>query len=113
MVKGDEDGPLIVRLQPAGTISGRLIDEDGQPRRGVKINVLYTQGRFGPGYYWPLVEPAIGEDGRFRIEGLIPGVGYDLGTRVSGDTFLGNFATGLTLQSGEARDLGDVRVRSK
>ena len=113
VVKGDENGPLLVRLQPAGTITGRLIDDDGQPRRGVKINVTYSKGGFGPGYYWPLLEPTLAEDGRFRIEGLIAGMAYDLGTRVSGDTFLGNFATGLTLQPGETRDLGDVRAPAK
>ena len=32
MAKGDESGPLTVRLQPAGTVTGRLIDDDGQPR---------------------------------------------------------------------------------
>ncbi len=84
MVKGDENGPLRVRLQPSGTITGRLIDDDGQPRRGVKINATYSEGRFGPGSYWPLLDPTLGEDGRFRIEGLIPGVAYNFGTRVGG-----------------------------
>ncbi len=113
MVRGDEDRPLVVRLRPAGTITGRLLDDDGGPRRGVTINVTFSRGRFGPGYYWPMVEPTIGEDGRFRIEGLIPGMAYDLGTRVGGGTFVGDFATGLTLEAGETRALGDVRVRAK
>jgi RNA polymerase sigma factor (sigma-70 family) len=113
MARGDEDGPLLVHLRPAGTITGRLIDDDDQPRRGVQINAMYSQGRLGPGYYWPFLDPTIGEDGRFRIEGLIPGLAYDLGARVGGSTFLGNFATGLTLQPGETRDLGDVRARAK
>ena len=37
---------------------------------------------------------------------------YDLVTRM-GNTFLGEFATGLKLQPGETRDLGDVRVQGK
>jgi RNA polymerase sigma factor (sigma-70 family) len=113
MARGDEDGPLHVRLRPAGTITGRLVDDEGQPRRGVRINAMYSQGRLGPGYYWPSLDITLGEDGRFRIEGLITGMAYDLGARVGGVTFLGNFATGLTLQPGENRELGDVRIQAK
>ena len=53
MAKGDESGPLTVRLQPAGTVTGRLIDEDDRPRSGgVRINVRVqlkassTRGRY-------------------------------------------------------------------
>ena len=31
-LKGDEAGPVTVRLQPWGAITGRVIDDDGQPR---------------------------------------------------------------------------------
>ena len=54
MARGDENGPLTVRLQPAGTVTGRLIDDDGQPRRGVRIDVNYGKGQFGARYYWLL-----------------------------------------------------------
>ena len=53
VARGDENGPLTVRLQPAGTVTGRLLDDDGQPRRGVRISVGYARGQFGPGYYFP------------------------------------------------------------
>ena len=33
-LKGDEAGPLTVKLQPWGTITGRIIDDEGQPARG-------------------------------------------------------------------------------
>jgi RNA polymerase sigma factor (sigma-70 family) len=113
MARGDENTPLVVRLQPYGTVTGRLIDDDGRPRTGVIINVMFGQGKFGPGYYWPTLSPTLGGDGRFRIEGLIPGVSYNLGLRVGGATFLGDFAKGLTLQPGETRDLGDVRTQPR
>ena len=48
IARGDEHGPLTVRLQPAGTVTGRLLDDDGQPRRGVRISVGYAKGQFGP-----------------------------------------------------------------
>jgi hypothetical protein len=113
MAQGDKPEPLTVRLQPAGTVTGRLLDDDGRLRTGVNIIVNYTERKFGPGYYWPEVSPTLDQDGRFRIEGLVPGMAYDLGLRVGGTTFLGDFAKGLTLQSGESRDLGDVRFPPK
>ena len=32
-LKGDEAGPLTIRLRPWGTITGRVVDDEGQPRR--------------------------------------------------------------------------------
>jgi len=114
MARGDENGPLSVRLQPAGTVIGRLLDEEGRPPTGVVITVGYGPGQFADiPYYFTLLEPALGNDGRFRIEGLIPGVAYDLDLRVGADTFLGKFAEGVTLKPGEAVDLGDVKVQRK
>ena len=31
-LKGDETSPITVRLQPWGTIIGRIVDDDGNPR---------------------------------------------------------------------------------
>ena len=36
-LKGDETGPLTIRLQPYGTITGRIVDDDGRPRGGLGI----------------------------------------------------------------------------
>ena len=41
-LKGDETGPLTIRLQPWGTITGRIVDDEGQPRGGLGI---YEHGR--------------------------------------------------------------------
>ena len=112
MAKGDDSGPLHVRLQPAGTVTGRLIEEDGPLRPGILIDVNYGKGQFGDRYYWSYLQPTIGADGRFRIEGLMPGVSYELYTRM-GNAHLGPFASGLKLQPGETRDLGDVKVQGK
>ncbi len=108
--RGDESGPLVVRLQPAGSVTGRLIDDNGQPRTGVRIDINYGQGQFGPRYQWPGLSPTLARDGRFRIEGLIPRVRYDVTTR-SGNEVLGELVSGLALEPGEMRDLGDVRAK--
>ena len=36
-LKGDEPGPLLIPLQPYGTVTGRIVDEEGRPRAGVGI----------------------------------------------------------------------------
>ncbi len=112
MARAGETGPMTVRLQPAGTLIGRLVDEEARPRSGVAINVGYGPGQFRDiPYYFTLLDPGLGNDGRFRIEGLIPGVVYDLTFRIGADTVLGEFAKGFKLQPGETRDLGDLKVQ--
>ncbi len=114
MATGDGRGPLTVRLQPAGTLIGRLLDPEGRPRSGVAISVGYGPGQFlDIPYYFTLLDPGLGNDGRFRIEGLIPDVVYDLTFRIGADTVLSKWVKGLKLQPGETRDLGDLEVQPK
>lgn len=51
----------------------------------------------------------VGDDGRFQIKGLVPGLKYSAtaraGFEASGDLFVD-----LTVASGEAKDLGDLKV---
>jgi hypothetical protein len=110
VVRGDETGPLTVRLGPAGSVVGRLLDDDGQPRRGVRISAGYAPGQFGPGDFEALLEPNIGEDGRFRFHGLLPGVSYNFGAFAE-PNYLGEIAAGIKVEPGATRDLGEVKVR--
>src|SRR5205823_420594 len=40
LVKGDEPGPLTVRLQPWGVVTGRIVDDEGQPRTKLELTSL-------------------------------------------------------------------------
>lgn len=96
--------------RPAGTVTGRVLDGDGQPRHDVRIGAGYVRGQFGRRHFPPFLDATPGDDGRFRIEGLIPGVAYDLIPR-SGNRLFVPVTAGLKLREAEARDLGDVRAR--
>jgi hypothetical protein len=42
-VQGDAPSPLTVRLEAAGTVVGRLVDEDGQPRPRVELLIHFVR----------------------------------------------------------------------
>jgi hypothetical protein len=114
-LKGDEPGPLTVRLQPSGTVTGRIVDEEGRPRTGLALTSL---GGFGPratadqgflpGADWSPGVP-VGRDGRFRIEGLVPGLKYGAHA-VRGSMGLGEAFRDVTVAPGEVKDLGDLKI---
>src|SRR5262249_58047867 len=85
VVRGDDAGPLTVRLEPLGTLAGRVLDAEGRPWAGAKVHaelaaqitgheglaalVVTTFGR-------PLltVEQTTDHEGKFRLAGLLPGL---------------------------------------
>jgi hypothetical protein len=96
---GDEARPQTVTMQPWGVLTGRIVDVDGQPApEGILMSVADNHG----------TDETIGPDGRFRIEGLIPGKPYDLELLSRERILRGYFARAVKLSPGETRDLGDV-----
>jgi len=95
LVHGDEPGPLTVRLEPLGAVSGQLVDEDGKPLADASANASFTillkqsidrslipYGLAVGNYMGDLVHlPAVTLDaqGRFRIPKLVAGLHYGLG----------------------------------
>lgn len=76
-VRGDEKGPVTARLEPWGSLSGRILDEDGQPLAGVQIYLAFPHSMFyQPVTWWAHPQGEIiltDRDGRFHVEGLTPG----------------------------------------
>ncbi len=67
---------IVVRLLPHGVISGRIVDEDGDPMASVYIQAMryrYTQGRKQLATYGSATSNDLGE---YRIFGLPPGRYY-------------------------------------
>jgi hypothetical protein len=117
-LKGDEPGPFRLVRRPTGTVTGRLVDEDGKPRSDVDLAVnqrFMTRGgengteRIGP--------VTTGPDGRFRIKNLVPGLTYNVEAVKRGERIYSFRAEGYLhktywkLEPGEVQDRGDVRVQ--
>jgi hypothetical protein len=118
VLKGEEKGPVQVKLVAAGTLGGRLVTPDGVPvSDGHLISLQGPIGAPDSPKESPTVgalpnELAPGKDGKFRIEGVIPGLTYHLGL-VRGMYLhrLGGGAAGkVSVKPGETKDLGDVVV---
>jgi RNA polymerase sigma factor (sigma-70 family) len=125
VVLKDEDmnsnTPLVVKLVPGGSITGRLVDDDGLPLARAKLNVMnfdldgMNLPFRGPGALWPSNETfTVDADGRFRVEGFVPGVETDVSidapTRPNVWLDPGETLRKLIVNPGEVRNLGDVKV---
>jgi RNA polymerase sigma factor (sigma-70 family) len=112
LLKGDESAPSTVRLQKCATIAGRVVDDDGLPCSawildGIEGGQLDVHDYFAVGGS-PM--HGTGKSGRFRIEGVMPGlkVAVYAGKNTS---YFDPLATGLILKPGEVKDLGDVKAK--
>jgi RNA polymerase sigma factor (sigma-70 family) len=115
VVRGDEKEPVAVKLAPLGQVAGRLLDTDGNPLDGVEVSINPTEDT-GSGLYRsakPSGKPVrTDKDGRFRVEGVVPGLKFWLGLRRDQTYFVGEPRIGTKqVKPGEALDLGDVRVK--
>jgi beta-lactamase regulating signal transducer with metallopeptidase domain/protocatechuate 3,4-dioxygenase beta subunit len=122
LLTGQPPAQLVIRLQPAGTIRGRLVDERGQPLTGAQFQrerARFTAFRdfadkrplnIPPGPDADLSsltpEPFTDEQGRFELSGLIPGHEYHIDARAK-DKYLGALPV-IKVSSGEIKDLGDI-----
>jgi hypothetical protein len=115
-LRGDEKQPLTVRLAPTAVVTGRVLDEDGQPVAGVEVYTLYSspagQQLTKSQDRNPL--PRTDKEGRFRLEGVVPGLSMGLGFRKGRHGLVPEKQTEVTApESGKTLDLGDVHTTSR
>jgi hypothetical protein len=105
-IKGDESGPVVVRLRAAAAVRGRLLTDDGKPWRNKEMPMHFTLKDQPMLFEYAPETVRTDAEGRFRIDGLIPEIKYHA-TVMDGQYPREVFAD-LTLTSGQAKDLGDV-----
>jgi hypothetical protein len=104
--KGDGLRPVTVRLQKCATLRGRLVDEKGKPRPGARLIAGAQRGEA----HVQLRGLTTDRAGRFRLEGIIPGMKVRVWTpRVA--NVVTQVVPELTLKPGETKDVGDVKAR--
>ncbi len=105
-------GSAVVRLQPWGVVTGRLVDDEGKPASGYSLLAnVPVRPDFDPdrGHVPTNGRIELDRDGRFRIERLIPGLAYKV--HPSKDIQLyGPIFEQLRVEAGEVKDVGDVKV---
>ncbi len=109
-IEGDESEPLSIKLEPWGAISGRVLDQEKKTCTDVVIQVeIAGKGRIGGGEIDHSPNMArTDEQGRFRVEGLAPGLSYRLGLWRTNSRAWARSVVVKPTGPGEARDLGDL-----
>ncbi|HUG67242.1 MAG TPA: M56 family metallopeptidase [Pirellulaceae bacterium] len=102
---------VIAKLQPWGTLKGRLLKADGQPRVGVALE-FYRSAAYQLVPTLPSERRLTDSEGRFRITGLIPGVPCNFAVldRNTDGIVLNSVAQNVVASPGQITDLGDVRT---
>jgi RNA polymerase sigma factor (sigma-70 family) len=96
----EKDDPFTVKLQPCGSASGRFVDQDGVPQAGVH----FRGGIAGPAAR--SLDFITDKEGRFRVEGLVPGLTYWIMKPNVVATILVQF----TIEPTKHKDLGDLKI---
>jgi RNA polymerase sigma factor (sigma-70 family) len=111
VLKGDEPAGFTVKLHPAATITGRLVDADGEPLADTEIMGCFEPGQLGVKTGWGgFFQGKTDKVGKFKITGLVPGVKVGAGVSRRRQGPLPIF-DGKTFAAGEECDLGDVKVQ--
>jgi hypothetical protein len=114
-VKGDEKGPIAVKLQPCGGVSGRVTDHTGKPVKDAEVTFQMRDYAANDLLKQKLHRDthtvSTDADGRFAFDRMFPGVEFDLFASVPGVRSGSGAVQGVTLKPGEAKDVGDIRFR--
>jgi protocatechuate 3,4-dioxygenase beta subunit len=106
----DRKGSVVVKLEPAAVITGRILDVDGNPVSGATIR---TDPEPGGDFSISLPQVASDMDGRFTVPDVPTGCKYSLAVE-SGATIKQRRFTFLqhaSVRPGETTDVGEIRFK--
>jgi hypothetical protein len=125
-VKGSQRPPFEVRLGPTGAVAGRVLDSGGKPWAGLTVTAELTR-RITDYKDLPwtdllvsgmaevmAVKATTDDSGRFRLEGLLPGLVYNLVVTDGEDrrrAAIAYHARRLPVAAGKTHDLGDLKSK--
>ena len=112
---GKGTGPVVLKLQPTATVTGRVVDQDGLPQKDFRISPSYDDEEIGISLNTrdryttsPVFTDA---EGRFTLSNIPAGLSVSFDARGAGDRFLGHHTTKQTLRPGQRLDLGDWKPK--
>jgi RNA polymerase sigma factor (sigma-70 family) len=106
VINSDAKESVSLTLQPWATVAGRIINAEREPAEG---GTLRTQSfNLEDNIVYGMDTKDVGRDGKFRIEGLIPGRPFTFETGYSPNIPQGVVFRDLILKPGETRNLGDI-----
>jgi hypothetical protein len=129
-LRGDEAGPVEVRLVQGGSATGRLVDAEGKPLVEAVVRYGYRDAsyqRIKPEFFGENLPSVLTDkEGHFRLDGLVPDLGtyavlepaakgqkYFSCLRPTREllVFTSQKAVAWKVRSGATEDLGDVLVQ--
>src|SRR5581483_4071184 len=111
-LRGDEKGPVTDKLEPWGAVAGRVLDDEGNPLAGAECHVGYGSNMIRWLFEDGRAKVMTDAEGRFRVEGLFPGVPFGLGFARKGKFHdPGEGYRKLSVKPGQTDDLGDVKTK--
>ena len=123
IVSSEDHETVEVKLQPAGTITGRFLDADGTPVTDAELNWRYDPQENQNAAIWAphpgqSVNPTsikLDQQGRFQLTGIMPGLSCNADAtaprKMGADMRnfnIGHVFVDVVVDPGEKKDLGDL-----
>ena len=110
-----------MRLEPPGELTGRVVDAAGRPLAGLRVHPYFEDVVVNKHIPFEFLEPSsplrrettnTDADGKFRLEGLIPGLKYHLIASGGGlgERFV-DLAREQSVESSKVKGLGDLKIQ--
>jgi hypothetical protein len=114
-VHGDETEPVVVRLAPLGSVTGRFTEPDGSPLARATVDLNWPD-QVRRDLYRELARtmPVVktDKDGKFRLDRIVPGAMFGLQVSKGDTAYFGDPRIGQrVVKAGEVLDLGTMKVK--